>query len=282
MRLRVVTLGSVMGLLVCVMASHRMPEEFVYHFRQGIDNNPMLALSGPAARSVTRSDNQGLRITLAAKRQNIDPISITPRFTIRGDFEATLSYDFLASENPLPPSGVGIHFSGKVVGANCKGVAITRLRKPSDGEPPWKETFGANVITPGPDGKDQYDTQVLPATHTSGRLRIERTGAVITLLAADGPQTSFREVRSVPIGTGLVESLKIQCMAPTGGVSVRLVELVIRAEALGNEPATATVPSGSSPWLWVAVGAVVIAGIGGAAWWRLPRRRVVKLSRSAS
>lgn len=273
MRLRAGTLGIASCLLVCVMAPNPMPEEFVHHFKQGVDGNPMLTMTGPAARTVALPDGQGLRVTLPAKRQKQDPISITPRFTIKGDFEATLSYDFISSEEPLPQSGVGIHFSVKVVGDNPQAVSITRLRKPKGGKQSLNETFGANVITPGPDGKDKYDTKILSATHKSGRLRIERTGEVIKLLAADGPKTPFQEVRSVSIGTGSVESMKIQCMASTGGVDVRFVELVVRAESLGNEPATVTPPSGSSTWIWVAVGVIVIAGVGSVVWWMRSRRR---------
>lgn len=273
MRLRAGTLGIVICLLVCVMAPNPMPEEFVHHFKQGVDGNPMLVLTGPAARTVARPDGQGLRVTLPAKRQKQDPISITPRFTIKGDFEATLSYDFLSSEDPLPKSGVGIHFSVKVVGDNPQGVSITRLRKPGDGKKSLNETYGANMITPGPDGKDKYDTKVLPATHKSGRLRIERVGEVIKLSAADGPKAPFQEIRSVSIGTGSVESMRVQCMASTGGVDVRFVELVVRAESLGNEPVTVTPPSGSSKWIWVAAGIIVIAGVGSAVWWLRSKRR---------
>lgn len=177
-------------LLVCVMAPNPMPEEFVHHLKQGVDGNPMLVLTGPAARTVARPDGQGLRVTLPAKRQKQDPISITPRFTIKGDFEATLSYDFLSSEDPLPKSGVGIHFSVKVVGDNPQGVSITRLRKPGDGKKSLNETYGANMITPGPDGKDKYDTKVLPATHKSGRLRIERVGGGYQTVGRRWPQSS--------------------------------------------------------------------------------------------
>lgn len=54
---------------------------------------------------------------------------------------------------------------------------------------------------------------------------------------------------------------------------MRFVELVVRAESLGNEPVTVTPPSGSSKWVWVAAGIIVIAGVGSAVWWLRSKRR---------
>lgn len=271
MRLRTMILG-LLGLLVCTMAPNPMPEEFVHDFKRGIEDNPMLTLSGRSARTVTRADGQGLRVSLSEKRQNRSIIAITPQFTIEGDFDATLSYDFVSSVGPYSKSGVGIHFIVKTSGDDPQRLSITRSRKDGDGPETVKETFGANMTTTGADGKKKYDTTLKPASQKSGRLRIEQTGEQIKLLAADGPTASFNEVKTFNVGAGKIKSLKIECMAPEGGVDVRLIELAVHAESLGNKSSTVDDSAGLSMWIWVMAAVLVISsGIG--VWWFIARRK---------
>ena len=271
MRLRTMILG-VFGLLVCTMAPKPMPEEFVHDFKRGIEDNPMLVLSGRSARTVTRVDGQGLRVSLSEKRQNPSIIAITPRFTIQGDFDATLSYDFVSSVGPYSKSGVGIHFIVKTLGDDPQRLSITRSRKAGDKAEAVKETFGANSTTIGADGKKTYDTTLKPASQKSGRLRIEQTGEQIKLLAADGPTNSFNEIKTFHIGAEKIKSLKIECMAPEGGIDVRLVELVVHAESLGNKSSTVDDSAGIAMWIWVTAAVlVIIAGIG--VWWFMIKRK---------
>lgn len=261
------------GFVIACVAANPMPAEFAYSFRNGVSDHPLLKLTGPAARQVAKPDGKGLRISLSGKRKDMSgSIAVGPAFTIRGDCEITLGYDALTTEGDLPPNGAGLHFVVKVDGPEAQAVSITRLRKPGpDGQPPV-ETLGANVITRGPDGKEKYSTKVLPAAAKSGRLRFEREGGLMRMSAADGTGP-FQVIREAPVGTGDLHSLTARCGSSTGGLDVRLVDLTVRAESLGNEATSVEPDRGWPTWLKV-TGVLLGLVVGGVALrWYLARRR---------
>lgn len=246
-----------------------MPDEFSYHFRNGVVGHTVLRLTGPNHRQVVKSDGEGLRITLPKTRQgSTGSIVVSPAFGLRGDCEVTLGFDLLSTEDPLPRwTGAGVVLMVEVAGPDRRAVSLSRLRWPGkDGGGPT-DTFGASLITRA-GGQDKYDTTKIPAASTTGRLRLERDGEVMRLSVADGAGGAFRLLREIPVGTADLHSLTAECRAASGGVDARLVDLNVRAESLIDE-AVVTAPPRRFRWVPWAAGAVVLAG--GVGW--LLRRR---------
>lgn len=261
-----------------------MLDEFSYAFSRGVDEHPVLRLSGPGASRAARPDGRGLHVILASDRkEKAGHISVTPAFVIRGDCEATLGFELISTGGPLPQNGAGIHFVVKTDGDSPARVSVTRLRKPGNGGQLAVDTYGANLITKGTDGNDKYDTKVISALSTIGRLRIERRGSIATLSAADGLTAPFRVIREIQVGSGQLESLSARCVATSGSAEVRLIDLKVRAEALVNESTTSRPTSRRPTWIWWSSG---LAGVAATAvlvfWYRRRQKTAVDMAGARS
>src|SRR5438874_2079608 len=115
-------------LTVSLVAANPMPDEFSFSFRSGVENHPIFVFTGPGARQACKTDPRGLRIRLSPDRKSTNPVGVGPSFTIRGDFQATLGFEFLSTQEPLPSDGAGIRFGVKLETQDSRGIAVTRLR----------------------------------------------------------------------------------------------------------------------------------------------------------
>jgi hypothetical protein len=255
-------------LLTLAIGQAQAREHVVFDFRKRIEDLPQLQLYGPDMDRVARTDDEGLRIDLpAGAKQHKVGVELLHR--IRGDFDIALGYELLQVSDPPPEVGAGV--AVWIDFAAPLSASLTRLRKP-----PRKDLFGANRITPGPDGKSKIGNIPVPAQESRGKLRLVRTGPQVVYWVKDG-EADYRRVRAEEMGTEEVKSLRVYCTtgARNVAVSVRLLDLVIDADEFPGGPVQSQVSD--QPILpilgWITAALVVLLASLSLIWFLMQRRR---------
>src|SRR4051812_10157336 len=83
-------------------------------------------------------DGEGLRLKLPADREGSVPAGLDVSVRLHGDFEATLTYELLATPDPTSERGAGVALIARFNVDPALAVSVTRMHKPNG------ETFGAN------------------------------------------------------------------------------------------------------------------------------------------
>src|SRR5436309_2337978 len=94
--------------LTLLLAQGAAADELYQDFRGKALNPAVFRTEGPSARSLIKTEPEGLRITLPGEGIN-RPVGLVVVSPIKGDFEVTARYQFLNVEPPR--SGFGTGFS---------------------------------------------------------------------------------------------------------------------------------------------------------------------------
>lgn len=256
------------GILVVVLLSSvgQMKEEFYQDFRGDSAMDPALGPFGPNSAEAMHSEAEGLRVSLSAGRGNGLPVGFVPRFKIAGDFEITVGYEILSSDEPYSGMGAGVKVWGKTSSKEFRAMTLAHVIRPQEGC-----GFVAIFARDGDEGR-VFETKSLTTDAKTGRLRLARTGSELSFLVAEGESETFDELQRATIGPDDVVALRIT--ANTGdvacAVTIRFLDLRIRAEDLPER-------QGGSTGFWgrYVVGFVLlqVAGVSGFLLWRHQRRR---------
>jgi serine protease Do len=161
-------------------------------------------------------------------------------FSVRGDFEVTLSFEVLKADRPKTGYGVGpvLYAANHRDSHESEAVSLARRLLP-DG----KAVFVSDHLRR--QAKWAHKIKSLPPAATAGRLRLERQGAVVRFRVSEGNNPKFVTVAEVEFGRADIHL--VQVGGSTGrsesGLDLRLLELTVRAEALpglsglGRKPA---------------------------------------------
>jgi hypothetical protein len=250
--------------------------ERTYDFRGSRPLPPEIQPSGALQDAVVRPEEEGVRITLPANRE--DPnvrAGLEMPTNIRGDFEITAGYEILRADRPTKGYGVGFELFAHIVKNPQQGLGMYRMVRTQDGE---IYLVSHNYFDAA--GKPKYDQTAVPTTIRAGRLRIARTGEEATASAAEGNDGPFRELAHYKIGPDDITVLFL--MAFTGHqqepADLRVTSLQIRSTA--SPVANAAVVEGAAPpparsSLLLLGGALLLllaAGAAGVAWYALRGR----------
>lgn len=250
-------------LLLLAGAVGQMDEEFQCGFGGG-ELHPALNSFGPDVSRAMNSDSGGLRITLAADRQDKAAVGVEPRFGISGDFEITLRYELVSVDTPSTGMGAGIKVWGKIDSDRFQAMTLAHM-VPSEGS----SKFSAIYTQEDRRRKSHFKTRKVDTKAKHGTLRLARTGSELAFAVAEGDGETFQELQRVQASTG--EVLSLRASATTSGdpcgLSIRLIDLRIRAEDLPGK-AVKLKRNGSSRWLVVWLVGIAAAGAGGFFLWR--------------
>jgi hypothetical protein len=204
-----------------------------FDFRDGIRNVPSLSLGGPDdADELVKTDAQGLRVSIPDGKKDTRPVVVALEKRLRGDFEITLGYELIAVGKPVPYYGSGVLMRVWFQSPSPLSVILSRFRQRTG------ERFGTHKIVIGPDGKEQYLSNVgKNATSSRGRLRLVRNGSMLHCLAAEEGH-NWTNIQSIEIGTDDVKTVQVSCstMYTPIALDVRLTELVIDADQFLSDP----------------------------------------------
>jgi hypothetical protein len=222
---------------------------------------------GNDAEKHLHADAEGLRFTIPIDREHYDAIGIEAPVRLGGDFEVTLTYEvFTLTERP-PPAGVGVVLIARLESPTVTEATVSRTRKPRGPQ------LGANLIGPGPDGKDQFKkSHGIPGKESTGKLRLVRTGTSLHHQAADGGG-SFQTILVSDVGADEVKAVRIQCYTgwTKGILDVRVSNLEIQAGQIPDKPtglsggvaASPAAPPAPAKALRPGLATVLVLGLGG-------------------
>ena len=175
----------------------------------------------------------GLRITLPADYAGERPdTGLATGLVVKGDFEITVSFEVLREPEAADVGKQQTRLSlvvlldrpGNHIATLSRSIERTGEKKFLAWMTQWNETARQN----------QQRAASFPTTARKGRLRLVRTGSVLSYCASEGTDRPFTLLQKYPFGS---ENLKdVQVTGSTGGslaaLDVRVTDLRIRAEAL--------------------------------------------------
>jgi serine protease Do len=209
--------------------------EFSLDFRTH-DWNPEFLL--PVGQGDLLRDEKGLSISCPAGRQKLrQDTGLYTEFSIRGDFEVMVSFEILKADRPSAGTGVGpVLVASDQYGANAVSLACRLL---PDGKTMFLSDRSQRV-----QGKATHKVNSLPSAAMTGKLRLERRGALVRCRICEGDNPEFVTVAELPFGRADVHTISV--CGSTGesdsGLELRLLEFTVRAEAfpgLSEPPAAA-------------------------------------------
>ena len=255
----------------------KLLKEYYHSFKADADLGRDYEFDGPDADECVRFEPAGLRLNLPAghpgKRIGTGLVS---HFGVKGDFEITLSFEMLQEPAPADAgNGTGLYLGVETDTPELNRAMVTRGAWPDKRFYTWFDLSGED---PGDPRRTELKT--FPARGTTGRLRLVRTGSLLSHYAAEGDSQDFTLLRQLPFR---VEDLKgVRVGGQTGGANAaleaRVTDLRIRAGALPGliddaaDTRTAAEEGGMALALAVTLATTVLAALG--MWLYLrPRRR---------
>lgn len=224
--------------------SEKMGDTLEQNFRTRL--GPGFRTFGDGTGASTRIDRLGMRISLAPTRKAEDGVGVATRFRISGDFEVTLSYAVLSTEQPKNGFGAGAKTWLKIGDHPQRNVTFAHFRRPkSDNQ------LVALVTTFDEQKNKSFDQKTSDASETRGKLRLERTGTLLRFLIAEEDSNQFREIHQADVGREDVQAIRIQATSSGAPVpvSVRFGDLKIRADKLSIQGSPPQVQN-RTHWFW--------------------------------
>lgn len=243
-------------------------EDFDYDFRGKPFDSNLFKATGSNHKKVVKSEGRGLRITIPADHVNAQPVGLVANVGVRGDFEITMEYEIIKVDPPTKGSGAGVGIYITMVSETIDAATISRMARPNG------DSFvNAHRATTPVGEKRKHTSEGSPVSAPSGKLRLVRTGKMLSYQHAVGESSDFREIRQSELGTGDLEIIRFA--ADNGGspslVDVRIKSININANDLGS--ARPLPRKARWPW-WVGGGVAIALIVGGVHWYRRRRRGI--------
>jgi hypothetical protein len=207
-----------------------------------------IRLKGPQVDRLTAAEADGLRIKLPKDRPNRGPVGFALPIELRGDFEATATFEIFKAEAPDKGYGVGV-----TMGVDER-ARVGRYVRPK----------GAEVVVwdfwPVVEGARRMQSGARPCEARELRIRLRRTGTVLHFQwSPDSAGEEFQEVHNIEYGA--VDTKVFTFLAESAGepcaLDVRVVELHVRGGSQAASifqafaGAAAAVAGGFLLWKWV-------------------------------
>jgi hypothetical protein len=195
----------------------------VYFDLRGKPLPPEMMVRPRGAERFIRSEAEGLRVTLPKDRDNLEPVKLSTRFGVTGDFEITATVEILHAEK-LPEGAWGVGaalFLNKVEPTN-QGASFGRLSRGAGKEVIYYDLFGK----PG-----EADIAFAPCHEKLVRLRMKRTASRVAYLLGNGiAGENFAAVGAKDFGDDIQQvTVRILTGKMPYSVDVRLIDLRVRS-----------------------------------------------------
>lgn len=151
-----------------------------------------------------RPERRGLRMMIPRHQGDRKPtVGFIPLFKLHGDFEIAAAYKTLTIDKPTAGAGAGANLYILAEGT-LHSASLRRCVTP-DGA----DAFFIHVATRDDAGKRQAKYQCIPATTTSGELRLKRTGSTLQFLVDEDEGEGCRELHRVEFGTSTIGVIRV-------------------------------------------------------------------------
>jgi len=258
-------LPACIWILIATAATYAASAAEIGQDFRGAPYNPALFRpTGPNASGAITSDSQGLRITLTQEHGMRPAVGLALRSGLKGDFEITMEFELIQVEQPTGGNGAGVSIWITMVSYSKEAATVARFARPGG-----EQIFLSHRASTEPDGKRvHHGGPPLTTAATSGKLRLTRTGEMLSYRVSEGSSEAFHELYEVEIGEDDIDMVRFA--ADNGGsptlVDVRIKEVTIRSDDAG---APDILPPKPPDWLlWAGIGlGVLVAGGGGYWFW---------------
>jgi Protein of unknown function (DUF1583) C domain len=233
-------------LVLCIAGPALGQEKLSFDFRGARFNSEYFRYCGPIPDKYMKPEAEGLRLryTGADVPPTNNPSCVAWRYHVRGNFVVTTRYEILQCEPPTK----GTFYTGAEVyvlldNANADAVTLARGVYPNG-----SAAVAFKLLTQDATGKRvTRDHKRLNTTERSlrGRLRLTRTGPIITGSFAEGDDSEFTELQRSEIGTADIRLIRTAGTAGGSAQAVldmRILEFQLEGEALSLDGPFATPP----------------------------------------
>jgi DNA-directed RNA polymerase subunit RPC12/RpoP len=204
-----------------------------YHLsllNEALDKHPEWSLTGLLPSECVKFEASGLRITLPmGVPKERTPTGVSTGIHAKGDFEITVAYEIFVEPEPADTGEKPTRLLVVLFAPNNNRVAFTRRMNAKGGPQFSTWNSGENKLLP------------YPAATKTGRMRLVRTGDMLSYWVAEPKDGKFEHLRESRFSAE--ELIDIRLVATTGGpkasLDVRFSDLKVRATKLPNVPAVA-------------------------------------------
>ena len=248
--------------------------EFYHSFKDNPAASRGFEFVGPGAERFVRYEPDGVRITLPAGLAGERPMTgIATPMGVRGDFEITASFEILREPATEDTGESGTRLSLGIFQdtprANVASVTRSVGAKVGPAFVAWESLWNDET------GKPDKKSKVVPTDAMAGRLRLVRTGSVLSYYVAKDSDRDFTLLQQYAFGTADLKEVRVTTSTggPRAALDVRFTDLRVRAAALPYIPGAETpLRSWRGPVLVGAAAAVALA-LGA---WLVVRRNSVR------
>jgi LPXTG-motif cell wall-anchored protein len=223
---------------------------------------------GPNPTQFMTPDPSGLVLHLPAKTELNQPVGLTARFGVHGDFEITLGFVVDELETPTKGRGVGVSIWINASNPASDAATLSWAMRPGG-----SRVFTSHRASTSASAQREHTGGTpWPTDAASGRLRLARKEQTLSYLVAPGDNKEFREIHRTPFGPEDVRSIRF---AVDNGGSPTLFDarfLWIHVTSQDTDEVATEEPTSSSMWPMV-LGVMLLAAGGGFLVFRSRRRQ---------
>ena len=227
--------------------------EYHHSFKGDRDLSEGLQWDGIDPAGCVQFEPEGLRLELPTDHPGRRiGTGLCTNFTVQGDFEITITYEII-KEPGLADAGLG---TGVYlwVDADKPGMHRAVLTRGGWATRQYSYWTWLRLDRDGPGQPPLEEFRYFPAASKSGRLRLVRTGPLLSHYVAEGPGKEFVFLRQHVFGTDDLKYVRIggHTGGPKAALDARFTDLHIRAGSLPDvpEPALASSEKAGTGWLY--------------------------------
>jgi serine/threonine protein kinase len=260
-------------------------QDFYQRFDENAANAPGLKLFGPQAERYVKYEPTGLRIALpAGYLGRRPPTGLVTTFGVKGDFEITASFEVVFEKgDPRSPNKL-TGLSLAVVPQRPAETDLDLWIKPSQNMaslfrgpavPDGSEYMACSTQWDAVAPKEDMNRRTFPTPTKAGRLRLSRTGAMLSYAVAEAGSDEFSQLASEPYEDSDLRQVRLVATTADAfaSIDVRVSDLRIHAGALPKETPAVARRAGRL-WPLLLIFPLVLALPFGV--WLLVRRRAPK------
>jgi DNA-directed RNA polymerase subunit RPC12/RpoP len=216
-------------------------QEAKLDFRGKKDHEDFIRPAGKNGEKYLSYDDEGMRIHFKSGEGPSEPVGISWRFPVRGDFATSVHYEILEITPPTRGGGVGLELYlmldnnardgipfARLVTGKVSRVLSVQLRTNDD---------AGNRITKG------YKA-IAPPENPRGRLKLAREKSTLIASYAEGDDENYVELNRIEIGEFDLRMVRIAIVVgndPKAQADIRILECSLKGDVPGM-PAGAAAP----------------------------------------
>ncbi len=172
-------------------------------------------LYGPDAESCVQFEPAGAHITLPATFAKARPFTgLVRQMNVQGDFDVMVDFEILHESEPAPPASFAIRL-GLILQMEGRKTAVLS-RTFAEGQ----KRFVMFYQWPDAAGTMKTQSNIERTQASRGRLRLVRTGTLLSYYAAEGPDQDFLALKQYEIGADDLKDIRVA--GQTGGLQAAL------------------------------------------------------------